>query len=165
MQVGVFLIWVGYAVFTGGIIFVLLALTYIRKIRFGPYKYVMDRFPHHASTQYNVQGLRQDVELSWKEQEGKEVICSIRERTLPQSGLLVKIYAQKRGAEGSLSCSLSERPYLVRFESTDQTQRKVALEVKGTEYESIKEYLPIGLTLLTIGTVLAVSGLTIFLTG
>jgi len=163
----IFLMWLGYAIFIIGIISVLLALTCIRKIRFGPYKYVMDCSPPHrsASSQHDVKSFRQDIELSWKEQEGKEVICSIRERILPLSGLGSKMYAQERGTEGSLSCSLSEGAYLIHFESTDQEPRKVAFEVKGTEHKPLKEYLPIGLTLLTIGTVLAVNGLSILLRG
>lgn len=172
VELEMLLMMLGSAVVMVGMVVVLFSLTYIRKIKVDLGKSVIDCYgqtsidgKQFAIMKHDVRSLKEDIEVSWKEQAGKEVTCVIQELAEPLRGLYVSIYAQRSEAEGSLSCTLPSGAYVIEFKSTDNQPRKVDCEIKVTEHKPLKEYLPIGLTLLTIGTVLAVNGLTIFVRG
>jgi hypothetical protein len=73
-----------------------------------------------------------------------------------------RVFEEGTAAEGHLESDLSRGSYLVLFSSPDNTIRNVEFTTQATE-RRFKDYQPIALALLTIGTVLLVNGLGIYI--
>jgi hypothetical protein len=170
-QVGVALLIVGVSCFLVGFALVVLSFKYVKKAAPKVDKGTIQCTAlgsdarMYAFLLLQVQDLREDISVKWREQQDKEVICRIMDY-LPgsPSGIYVNVYSQGKGSQGQIDATLQRGNYSVDFRSLARDTRAVEYEMSSRRhYLLFEKYRQVGLTLLTIGTVLAVNGLALVL--
>jgi hypothetical protein len=147
-----------------GLIFLGLALKYVRPVKLKPSNGTFTVNGPPPIIAHDVGDWKQELMVSWKEKNNKEVTVSVVERTESRVGIRARVYAELTSANGLIGPELSKGGYFIAFSSPDKTIRDVEFQIQPIEFRMpFKEQLPIALALLTIGTVLLVNGLGIYL--
>jgi hypothetical protein len=118
----------------------------------------------NSLVEYNVENGIQHLVIEWTEKNGKDVAVTVCERTEVRIGVKQRTYAEGTASRGKIETDLSNGPYLISFASSDSSPRTVQFTTVATEQRMrFKEHQPIALAMLTIGAVLLVNGLVLYI--
>jgi hypothetical protein len=170
LEISLSLMTLGSILVTSGLILLYLSIRHFSTVSLPPVSYSVDvkaarLFDDNderlnSLVSYQVPNGEQHVSIDWKEKDNREVTVSLAEATEFRFGMKQRVYGESTGAEGHLEADLSKGRYLMAFQASDNTTRHVDFTTQATEHRMrFKEYQPIALAMLTIGTVLFVNGL------
>ena len=168
LEVSQILMWGGAIIVCASFILLYLSMKHVSTVKLPPQKYSVDvegesidenTPPLHTHIEYDAEN-DQHLVLEWIEKNDREVSISIAERTTPRIGVKQRTYADKTAAKGLIEVDLAKGAYLISFVGARDEIRSVEFTTTATERRRrFKEYQPIALALLTVGTVLFVNGL------
>jgi hypothetical protein len=155
---------IGFVLVCSGLTFLGLVLKYVRPVKLKPTGGTLRVNGAPPIFAHDVGDWKQELIVDWKEKNNKEVSVAVVERVESRVGIRARVYGELTSANGVIGPELSRGSYFVEFSSPDRTIREVEFQIQPIEFRRpFKEHLSIALALLTIGTVLLVNGLGIYL--